>query len=559
MASIVSRFGRAPEYLVQRHGHLWAARIGLEIHAHVNSRTKLFSPAPAPGSAAPVAEEGRGTAAQKANATTKKASRKAVVRPNIDLDMFDIAVPGTLPVLNQTVVEKSVKAALALKCRVNQTSYFDRKHYFYQDLPLGYQITQQNVPIAEDGTLHFQYADDSGAQCQGAVGIKRVQIEQDSAKSIHDQDDDFTLVDFGRAGNPLIEIVFAPTIRTPRQASSVLQRIQQVLRHIDVCNGDMEDGSLRCDVNISVFKTDGSDVPGQQNQPNRLGVSKVEVKNLSSPHRVEAAAAFEIERQIDLLHAGEAIPQETRGFDSVKETTYLMRVKNSEVEYRFFPDPDLPPLVLSDGEIEEYKKQLPEMPEDTMARLQRDIGITEYQFGVLVTLQVLKYFEGVMELVSDDAERRRVAAGVFNAITTDIQGLANYINVEVERYLPSAKQLLDVVMLIDKKEITPQRGKELYRYLYEHRSEASSASIADIIQQLGWNKATDSSLISELCAAAVNDPKNAKEVEKYRSGKTSMLNFFFGDVMKACKSRNAQADPAVVRTMLQELLTKSNS
>jgi aspartyl-tRNA(Asn)/glutamyl-tRNA(Gln) amidotransferase subunit B len=285
----------------------------------------------------------------------------------------------------------------------------------------------------------------------------------------------------------------------------------------------------------------------------------VEVKNLSSPHRVEAAAAFEIERQIDLLHAGETIPQETRGFDSVKETTYLMRVKNSEVEYRFFPDPDLPPLEISEEEVAAYKAQLPEMPEDTMARLNRDMGISSYQFGVLMTLQVLKYFESVMQLIPEGAERHRVAPGVFNAITTDIQGLANYVNVDVEQYLPSPRHLLDVVFLIDRKEITPQRGKELFRHIYENRSEVMNKTIADIIDQLGWTKVTDSSLITELCEASVNDPKNAKEVEKYRSGKTNMINFFLGDVMKACKSKNAQADPAVVRSVLQELLKGKTS
>jgi aspartyl-tRNA(Asn)/glutamyl-tRNA(Gln) amidotransferase subunit B len=512
----------------------------------VNTTTKLFSPAPAPGSALV------GDAGMPQKATSKKAiSRKTASKPNIDLDLFDIAVPGTLPVLNQAVVEKSVKAAIALKCRINNNSYFDRKHYFYQDLPLGYQITQQNVPIAEDGTLHFRYVDESGSQCEGAVGIKRIQIEQDSAKSIHDLDDEFTLIDFGRAGNPLIEMVFAPTIRTPRQASSVLQRIQQVLRHIDVCNGDMEDGSLRCDVNISVFKVDDSNTAGQSQ---RLGTSKVEVKNLSSPHRVEAAAAYEIERQIDLLHAGETIYQETRGFDSVKETTYLMRVKNSEVEYRFFPDPDLPPLEISEEEVAAFKAQLPEMPEDTMARLQRDVGISSYQFGVLMTLQVLKYFESVMQLLPEGADRHRVASSVFNAITTDIQGLANYVGVDVERYLPSSRHLLDAVLLIDRKEITPQRGKELFRYIYENRSNKANYTIAEIIDQLGWTKVTDTSLITELCEASVNDAKNAKEVQKYKSGKTNMINFFLGDVMKACRNNNAQPDPAVVRGILEELL-----
>jgi aspartyl-tRNA(Asn)/glutamyl-tRNA(Gln) amidotransferase subunit B len=252
----MSKFGSAPSYLFNRCGKWWQARIGLEIHAQVNSKTKLFSGAP--------------------HFSGDKNSRLA---------LFDIAIPGTLPRLNDAVVKKALTAALGLNCKINKISHFDRKHYFYQDLPLGYQITQQSRPIAQDGVLQFQHIDENVEPVSGRVGVKRIQIEQDSARSIHDMHEDFTLIDFNRAGTALIEIVFEPSIRTPRQAASVLETIQGLLRHLNVSNGNLEDGSLRCDVNISVTRCSNEGAEIEANE-------RVEIKNLSSLHRYIYIAKF---------------------------------------------------------------------------------------------------------------------------------------------------------------------------------------------------------------------------------------------------------------------------
>ena len=492
--------------------------LGLEIHAQLKLKTKLFSP----GS----------TDSQK----------------NSALGLFDIALPGTLPQLNRRAIDQAVKAALALNCEINLMSHFDRKHYFYLDLPLGFQITQQDRPLGHSGSLSFGCPDVNGAAVTSQVTVQRLQVEQDSAKSIHDAHDQYSLIDFSRAGSALVEVVFSPSLRTPKQAASVLATAQQLLRHIDVCNGNMEDGSMRCDVNVSVARFE--DNAGGSN-PSRVLTQggRVEVKNLSSLQRVEKAAAYEIGRHIDLLLSGESIPRETRGFDPATEKTFSLRAKEDAVDYRFFPDPDLPPLVITTEELEHYRLNMPELPEETISRMMDVYKLNDYQVSVLFSLQVLRRFEEAMDMVGS-SKKEKVAAIAFNWITTDLAGVCSFNNMSIDEFPITVPQIYDIVCSIEQDKLTSQQIKKILIGLFEDEK-LRSMSVQELSSKLGLVKVSDEAVLKELCLKAINDPKNAKELSKYRSGRLGMFNYFFGDVMK---NSRGQADPVVVRSLLQSLL-----
>lgn len=515
-------FGKFPQYFFEHRSSLWQATIGLEIHAQLKLKTKLFSP----GS----------TSSQK----------------NTGLGLFDIALPGTLPQLNKRAVEEAIKTAIALKCDINLMSHFDRKHYFYLDLPLGFQITQQGRPLGSNGSLSFRCSDGGGEPTVMRVKVQRLQIEQDSAKSIHDMDDQYSLIDFCRAGAALVEIVFAPTLRTPRQASSVLVATQQLLRHIDVCTGNLEDGSMRCDVNVSVARFEST---GDFGQPQLLTQGdRVEVKNLSSLQRVETAAAFEIERHVDLLLAGEHIPRETRGFNAASGSTFSLRTKESAVDYRFSPDPDLPPLLILPEELEQYRMNMPELPSDTISRMQADYGLNDYQISVLFSLHILWLYEGVMKLMNGD-QKRKLASLAFNWISSDLAGVASFNQLPVDQFPISVQQAFDIIINIDEEKLTSSQIKKLLISLYEDES-LRLLDVSDIVANLNLVKVSDQNELTALCISAINDSKNGNQLAKYRSGKHGMFNFFFGEVMKSCKG---QADPAVVRVILDELLNEKTT
>lgn len=516
-------FGNFPNHYFRHCGFLWQATIGLEIHAQLKVKTKLFSPG---------------------SVTSQK---------NSHLGLFDIALPGTLPQLNGRAVDEAIKTALALNCNINLTSHFDRKHYFYLDLPQGYQITQQHRPLGYNGHLLFRCSDENGGVISTGVGVQRLQIEQDSAKSVHDMHDHYSLVDYSRAGSALVEIVFSPTLRTPKQAASVLATTQQLLRHIDVCTGNLEDGSMRCDVNVSVARYEDFDYDAEPSRNPLLMVQggRVEVKNLSSIQRVEAAADYEIKRHINLLLQHESIPRQTRGFDVISGSTFALRAKEDAVDYRFFPDPDLPPLVISEEELERYRQDLPELPAETISRMQTEYELNDYQVSVLFSLQVVKLFEGVMSLVASD-RKGKLAAAAFNFITCDLAGIAAFNSISMEFFPISVSQIFEIINAIEEDKMTSSQVKKIVIGLCTDEA-MRSLSISEIASKLGLVKVSDEALLRELCAQAIDDPKHDKELSKYKSGKLGMFNFFFGAVMKQCKG---QADPAIVRSVLESMLNK---
>ena len=496
--------------------------LGLEIHAQIEARTKLFSP---------------GT---------------IISQKNTGLGLFDLALPGTLPQLNRHVVDQAMRAALALECKINLTSHFDRKHYFYQDLPLGFQITQQQRPLGYDGSLQFFSADGVGAIVPGTVNVQRLQIEQDSAKSIHDLNDYYTLVDFARAGAALIEVVFAPTLRTAKQASAVISTVQQLFRHINISSGNLEDGSMRCDVNISVARYDFQEAIGSQSSGPKLLYrgNRVEVKNLNSLQRVEDAANYEIDRHItEMMKEDWSINKETRGFDVLSGRTFALRAKEDAVDYRFFPDPDLPPLVITAEELEEYKKNLPELPMETIARLKRQYALNEYQISVLFKLQVVKLFEDVIKLC-DPNRRVTVARNVFNWMSCDLAGICSYYDVSLVAFPITAEQIYAIVCSIEKEKLTTPQIKKILIHLFDNKGR-KEASLSEIVSELGLVKLDDEKTIRGFCMQVIHDPSNTTYLNKFKSGKSGVFNYFFGAVMK---KSNGQADHVMVRKQLEQLL-----
>jgi aspartyl-tRNA(Asn)/glutamyl-tRNA(Gln) amidotransferase subunit B len=475
---------------------------------------------------------------------------------NSNVGLFDLALPGTLPQLNRAAVGQAVRAAMALSCQINSTSHFDRKHYHYLDLPLGFQITQQDRPLGHSGTLSFRCVDENSFAASHTVAVERLQVEQDSAKSIHDANEKYSLIDFSRAGSALIEVVFAPTLRTPKQAASVLATVQQLLRHIDVSSGNLEDGSMRCDVNVSVAQysqpLDGDSGDSMSVPELLLQGERVEVKNLSSLQRVEAAAAHEIERHISVLQEGgiDAIRRETRGFDVATGATYSLRTKEEAMDYRFFPCPDLPPLIILPEELDEYRRNLPELPDETVSRIREEYKLNDYQISVLFSLHVLKRFESIMVLF-ELQKREGVANSVFNWLTTDLAGVAAFNHLSIEDFPISDCQIFDIVCSIEEGKLTSQHVKKILISLSEDK-QLRGKSVAELVSLLGLIKISDENLVRNMCTTVIEDPKNAKQLHKYRSGKLGMFNFFFGEVMKIC---NGQADHLVVRSVLESLLT----
>ncbi|MDX1741844.1 MAG: Asp-tRNA(Asn)/Glu-tRNA(Gln) amidotransferase subunit GatB, partial [Rhodothermales bacterium] len=335
--------------------------IGLEVHCQLSTTAKTFSPEPAAFGA----------------------------EPNTHVDPISLGHPGTLPVLNARVLEYAIRMGLATHCSVRTRSTFARKHYFYPDLPKGYQISQYEDPICYDGWLEIE-SDVEGDSPRRRIGITRIHIEEDAGKSIHDQNPRMTLLDFNRCGVPLIEIVSEPELRTPREAAVYLQKIRQIVRYLGICDGNMEEGSLRCDANVSV-RPAGTETFG----------TKTEVKNMNSFRHVERALAYEIQRQIDLLESGSDVVQETRLWDAEAGTTRSMRSKEEAHDYRYFPDPDLVPVVVTDEMRSVAEAALPEMPDERRRRLTEQLGLPEYDASVLTEERDLAdYFDEVYESVS---------------------------------------------------------------------------------------------------------------------------------------------------------------
>lgn len=469
----------------------YQAVIGIEVHVQLKTKSKIFC----------------------ADATNFDAADNENTSP------VSVGMPGTLPVLNRKVIEMSIKAGLALGCQIRNHSVFARKNYFYPDLPKGYQISQYDKPICENGEVLV--ATDKIIK---RISITRAHMEEDAGKSTHLGD--FTLLNYNRAGIPLLEIVSGPDMNSPQEAAAYGKTIRQIVRYLDVCDGNLEEGSLRCDCNVSVRK------PG-----NPLG-TKVELKNLNSFRFVEKAIEYEIDRQIDEIEAGKKIIQETRLYDPDKNRTFSMRAKEDAQDYRYFPDPDILPITFANDEIEKIKKTLPELPSEKQARFQKDLGLSEYDAEILTDERELAdYFEVVGKLCGNP----KLAA---NWIMSELLRELNNNKVSITKSPLSAEALAGLLKLVDNSTISGKIAKTVFAEMW-----TTSKPADEIIREKGLAQVSDSSVIEKM----VDDilAANPSQVAEYRSGKTKVFGFFVGAAMKATKG---QANPDVVNQILKQKL-----
>ena len=471
----------------------WEVVIGLEVHAQVISNAKLFS-----GAATAFGGE-----------------------PNSQVSTVDAAMPGMLPVINQLCVEQAVRTGLGLNAAINLTSVFERKNYFYPDLPAGYQISQYLEPIVGNGTVYLDMPDGEVR----AVGIERLHLEQDAGKSLHDQHPTQSYIDLNRSGVALMEIVSKPDLRSAEEAGIYLRKMRTLLRYLGTCDGNMEQGSMRCDVNVSVRR------PGEA-----LG-TRSETKNVNSVRFVEQAIEHEARRQIAILEDGGEVEQETRLFDSDKGITRSMRSKEEAHDYRYFPDPDLLPLTLDPDWVEEIRANLPELPDPKKERFMADYGLTAYDAGVLVAeREIADFFEAVA--------KGRDAKSVANWMTGEFFAALNRSGLELAEAPVDAGKLGGLIDLIEDKTISGRIAKEVFEEMWE-----SGASAADIVAQKGLKQITDEGAIEAIVARVIAD--NPGQVEQFKAGNEKLIGWFVGQVMKASQGK---ANPALVNQILKQKL-----
>ncbi|MBF0892232.1 Asp-tRNA(Asn)/Glu-tRNA(Gln) amidotransferase subunit GatB [Gluconobacter sp. LMG 1744] len=474
----------------------WEIVVGLEVHAQVVSEAKLFS-----GASAEYGGE-----------------------PNTHVSLVDAGFPGMLPVLNQECVAQAVRTGLGLEAEINLFSRFDRKNYFYADLPTGYQISQFAHPIIGKGKVLVDLADGSTRE----IGVTRLHLEQDAGKSIHDQDPTRSFIDLNRAGVALMEIVSEPDIRSPEEAGAYLRKLRQILRYIGTCDGNMEEGSMRADVNVSVRK------PGETDYRTRC-----EIKNVNSIRFVMMAIEVEAQRQIEVWEAGGTVDQETRLFDHVRSETRSLRSKEDAHDYRYFPDPDLLPLVIEQSWVDELKTALPELPEAKRARLEAEYGVSRYESSVLCVEQATADF---YETVARGADARLAA----NWMLGDFFAALNRTGRSIEDSPVSAEGLRELLGLISNSTINGKIAKEVLEDMVETGDSASA-----IVERKGLRQVTDTGAIE----SAIRDilAANTDKVDEYKSGKDKLFGFFVGQTMKAMKGKG---NPALVNETLKKLLSE---
>ncbi|MDD2325753.1 MAG: Asp-tRNA(Asn)/Glu-tRNA(Gln) amidotransferase subunit GatB [Alphaproteobacteria bacterium] len=472
----------------------WEMVIGLEVHAQVTSKAKLFSGASASFGGA----------------------------PNAQVSFVDAGFPGMLPVINKYCVEQAVRTGLGLKAQINLTSVFDRKNYFYADLPNGYQISQFTQPIVGTGEIIL----DLEGGTSRTVGITRLHLEQDAGKSMHDQSPTETFVDLNRAGVALMEIVSEPDMRSGEEAAAYLKKLRAILRYLGSCDGNMEEGSMRCDVNLSM----------RRKGETKLG-TRCEIKNVNSIRFVMQAIDYESARQVEVLEAGGTIKQETRLWDTGKGITRPMRSKEEAHDYRYFPDPDLLPLVLEAAWVEAIKATLPELPDDKKARFMAEYGLTNYDASVLVAEKAsADYFEQVAK-----GRDGKLAA---NWVTSELFGALKRLGKTIEESPISGDALGGLVELISNDTISGRIAKDVFSDMLE-----SGKSAAQIVEEKGLRQVTDTAAIGaeidKILAA------NPDKVTEYRGGKDKLFGFFVGQVMKAT---GGKLNPTMLNDILKEKL-----
>ncbi len=474
----------------------WECVIGLEIHAQLSTKSKIFS----------------------------GASTAYGAEPNTQACAVDLGLPGVLPVLNREVVRMAAKFGLAVGANVAERSVFARKNYFYPDLPKGYQISQYELPIVEKGYLDIEL--DDGAVKR--IGITRAHLEEDAGKSLHEDFHGMTGIDLNRAGTPLLEIVSEPDLRSAKEAVAYMKKLHSLVRYLEICDGNMQEGSFRCDANVSVRPK------GQE----KFG-TRAEIKNLNSFRFVERAIEFEIERQIAVIEAGGTVVQETRLYDADKGETRTMRTKEEANDYRYFPDPDLLPVELTPAFIEDVRKTLPELPDEKKERFQVHYGLSAYDAGVLTASRELAgYYEAVTKVV--DGEFKLCA----NWVMGDLAALLNKEGKEISESPVSAGMLGGMIQRITDNTISGKIAKEVFEAMWNGEGDADA-----VIEKKGLKQITDTGAIETIIDKIIAD--NPQQVEQYRSGKDKVFGFFVGQVMKATQGK---ANPGQVNDLLKAKL-----
>ena len=470
----------------------WELVIGIEIHAQVKSNSKLFS-----------------------SSSTDFGSG-----PNSQVSLVDAAMPGMLPVINKFCVEQAVRSGIGLNAKINNKSIFDRKNYFYQDLPQGYQISQFKDPIVGNGFIDIVLDDQTKR-----IGIERLHLEQDAGKSLHDQDPNLTFVDLNRSGIALMEIVSNPDMSSADEAVEYVKKVRSILRYLDTCDGNMEQGSLRADVNVSVNK------PGDE-----LG-TRCEIKNLNSFKYIHSAIIYEAKRQVKLIESGESINQETRLYNIDTGETRSMRSKEDAHDYRYFPDPDLLPLEIEDKWIEEIKSTIPELPDQKKNRFIKDYNLSEYDAGVIVSDKATSdYYEKVV--------KNRSPKLVTTWVTSELFSILNKKNLTIDESPVSHNKLGELIDNIESGKVSNRLAKDIFEEMCE-----TGKSPSDIISEKGLSQISDEGELEKL----VNDVllANPENVEKYKNGKDKLFGFFVGEAMKLSKGK---ANPKLLNELLKSKL-----
>ncbi|MEX1055219.1 MAG: Asp-tRNA(Asn)/Glu-tRNA(Gln) amidotransferase subunit GatB [Rhodothermales bacterium] len=489
---------------------IYESVVGLEVHCQLLTNSKAFSPESAAFGAG----------------------------PNINVDAISLGHPGTLPVLNEKVVEYTLRMGLATHCRISPRSEFARKHYFYPDLPKGYQISQFETPICHGGYVEILLEDGRKRR----IGLTRIHMEEDAGKSLHDQDPFDTLLDYNRCGVPLIEIVSEPDLRSPREAYLFMQKIRQIVRYLGVCDGNMEEGSLRCDANVSIRPM------GQK----ELG-TKTEVKNMNSFRNVERALEYEIARQIKLVEGGGTIVQQTLLWDADRLQTRPMRSKEEAHDYRYFPDPDLVPILVTDEDLETVRRQLPELAEARSGRYQAEWSLPEYDARLLTEERgIAEYFEGAVTTLNEQRGRENVGAAakaVSNFVMTEVMRVLNERGISIDEFPVPPERLAGLVRLRLEDRVSSTGGQEIFNAMLEVDSSAEDLAKARNLLQV-----SDAGALLPIVEKVIAD--NPAQTKAYLDGKESLIGYFIGQVMKTFQG---SADPKLVRELLVEKLSRVKS
>ena len=473
----------------------WETVIGLEIHSQLKTKSKIFS----------------------------GASTEFGAKANTQACAVDLGFPGVLPVLNKEAVRMALRFGLAVNATINKHSIFARKNYFYPDLPKGYQISQFEIPIVGSGAIDIPL--DNGEKKM--VGITRAHLEEDAGKSIHDLYDDYTAIDLNRAGTPLLEIVSDPDMSNAREAVAYAKKIHSLVQYIDICDGNMQEGSFRCDANVSVRRV------GEE-----LG-TRAEIKNINSFKFLEKAINLEVERQIDILEDGGSIAQETRLYDSIKNETRSMRSKEEANDYRYFPDPDLLPVVIDDELLKEIRNGLPELPTEKKARFIDKLGLSEYDAENLTSQKAMAdYYEII---INKGADVKLSANWVMGELSASL----NKNQIDIQDSPIAASELYNLISRITDNTISGKIAKDVFRLMWDEKR-----SVDEIIKEQGLEQMTDVSALESVIDEII--AKNLDQVEQFKNGNTKLLGFFVGQVMKATQGK---ANPKQVNQILDDRLS----